>query len=407
VWGPWTSHAAVGEAYANLRQRNQFATLLNVGLAAGLWQVGSARRYMPIALLCALLELADAASASRTGLLQLLFTTVLCVWWTKNVDVQRRDRVRLTVLVALLGYLVASIALPLLMGLDLQHSGILSRFQENGAGCQSRLTLWSNVLHLIVQKPLLGWGWGELSYAHFYTLYPGERFCDILDNAHNLPLHLAVELGIPLAIVLSSVAVWLVVREEPWREQQPMRQMAWTILALIGLHSLLEYPLWYGPFQMTVVLCIYLLWRVPASWQLANAHESSERVIGPTAAKGISLLAVMLLAGCAYAAWDYWRISQIYTVQTQRAPAYRDDTLRKIQDSWLFQNQVRFAELNVTPLTKDNAEHINALAKEMLHFSPEPAVVKKLIESSTMLGREEEAAFYLQRSKAAFPNSKL
>ena len=28
-----------------------------------------------------------------------------------------------------------------------------------------------------------------MDYAHFVTLYPGERFCDILDNAHNLPLH--------------------------------------------------------------------------------------------------------------------------------------------------------------------------------------------------------------------------
>ena len=55
---------------------------------------------------------------------------------------------------------------------------------------------------LIAQKPWLGWGWGELDYAHFITLYPGARFCDILDNAHNLPLHLAVELGVPLAVVL-------------------------------------------------------------------------------------------------------------------------------------------------------------------------------------------------------------
>ena len=46
-------------------------------------------------------------------------------------------------------------------------------------------------------SPWLGWGWGELDYAHYATLYDGPRFCDILDNAHNLPLHLAVELGIP------------------------------------------------------------------------------------------------------------------------------------------------------------------------------------------------------------------
>jgi hypothetical protein len=238
-------------------------------------------------------------------------------------------------------------------------------------------------------------------------LYPGDRFCDILDNAHNLPLHLAVTLGIPIAVAICSLCIWLIARERPWKEQDPMRQLAWTVLVLIGLHSLLEYPLWYGPFQMTVLLCIYILWQIPPSWRDVSNQSISNRAISPIMARALCLVAILVMAGCAYAAWDYWRISQIYTVQTQRAPAYRDDTLRKIQDSWLFQNQVRFAELNVTPLTKDNTEHINALAKEMLHFSPEPAVVKKLIESATMLGRDEEAAFYLQRFKAAFPNSKI
>jgi hypothetical protein len=158
---------------------------------------------------------------------------------------------------------------------------------------------------------------------------------------------------------------------------------------------------------MTVLLCIYILWRKPPTSLDVSGQGISTSIISQMVSPALVVVGALVMAGCAYAAWDYWRISQIYTVQTQRAPAYRDDTLRKIQDSWLFQNQVRFAELNVTALTKDNAEHINALAKEMLHFSPEPAVVKKLIESSTMLGREEEAAFYLQRFKAAFPNSKL
>jgi hypothetical protein len=304
-------------------------------------------------------------------------------------------------------YILSTFALPLMMGLVQNSSGIFGRFRDTTAACQGRLTLWSNVLHLIAQKPWAGWGWGELAYAHFVNLYPGDRFCDILDNAHNLPLHLAVTLGIPIAAAICGLCIWIIVREKPWKEQDPMRQLAWAIAALIGLHSLLEYPLWYGPFQMTVLLCIYILWQIPPSWREVTRQAIPNRVISPLAAQALVLAALMVMVGCAYAAWDYWRVSQIYTVATQRALAYRDDTLRKIQDSRMFQNQVRFAELNVTPLTKDNAEHINALAKEMLHFSPEPAVVKKLIESAMLLGRDEEAAFYLQRFKAAFPNSKI
>ncbi len=107
------------------------------------------------------------------------------------------------------------------------------------------------MLHLIAQKPLAGWGWGELDYAHFRTLYDGPRFCDILDNAHNLPfLHVAVELGVPLALLCMGGALVWAWRRQPWREQDTRRQLGWAVLALVTLHSMLEYPLWYGPFQI-------------------------------------------------------------------------------------------------------------------------------------------------------------
>jgi len=105
----------------------------------------------------------------------------------------------------------------------------------------------------------MGWGWGELDYAHFITLYPGARFCEILDNAHNLPLHLAVELGMPLTLAFFGAVVWWVMRARPWAETDASRQLAWVVLLLIGVHSLLEYPLWYGPFQLAVVLCLLML----------------------------------------------------------------------------------------------------------------------------------------------------
>src|SRR6187200_2175154 len=36
-FSPWMSAAGIGEAFANLRQRNQFASLTNIGVAALLW----------------------------------------------------------------------------------------------------------------------------------------------------------------------------------------------------------------------------------------------------------------------------------------------------------------------------------------------------------------------------------
>ena len=75
-------------------------------------------------------------------------------------------------------------------------------------------------------------------------MFPGDRFSVLLDNAHNLPLHLAVELGLPVAAVACGAVVAWVVRARPWQETDAVRQLAWGALAIIGLHSMVEVPLW-------------------------------------------------------------------------------------------------------------------------------------------------------------------
>ncbi|MDI1240270.1 MAG: Wzy polymerase domain-containing protein [Polaromonas sp.] len=395
---PWVNQAPLGEAFANLRQRNQFASLTNIAVVALVWLVVkhgfSRRRERLVWMVAGLLAVGNAASSSRTGLLQLVLLCVLCLLWPG----WRQPPVRRVLLTAVLAYGVAALALPWLAGLDLLGHGMVARLRAGDAVCAGRLTLWSNVLHLIGQKPWFGWGGGELDYAHYMVLYPGERFCDILDNAHNLPLHLAVELGIPLALVVCGGAGWVVWRARPWRETDPTRQMAWGVLVVIMLHSMLEYPLWYGPFQMAFGLCVWMLW--PGPKEPAAGSRRYARVAPTTRL----VVATALLAGVAYAAWDYHRVSQLYLAPQARDAAYRDDTLDKVRGSWLFRNQVQFAELTTTTLRRDNAQWTFDTATALLHYSPEPRVIEKVIESAVMLGRDDEALLHLVRYRAAFPD---
>ncbi len=416
---PWINSTEIGEAFGNLRQRNQFATLTNIGVAVLLWQVpaftlhADARRparddEIQPALwslgAMAMLALGNAISASRTGLLQLALLMVVVLL----SGGRRNRRMRTLSVVGVLFYAAASALLPLLVGIQPFGSGAVSRFHTGGLPCGSRFVLWSNVLHLIGLKPWFGWGWGDLDYAHFMTAYPGMRFCNILDNAHNLPLHLAVELGIPVALLVCGLISWLVLRARPWRETRGERQTAWAALALIGLHSLLEYPMWYGPFQIAVVLAVWILWRTPgpasdAAWE---HQEASARMMPAMTSIGTQMaraVAVLLLAALAYAAWDYHRVSQIYKAPSLRSQAYRDDTLRKVQDSWLFRNQARFAELTLATVTPENAQRLNATARELLHFSPEARVIEKLIDSDLVLGRSDDARYVMLRYRRAFP----
>lgn len=399
-FAPWMSAAEGMQAYGNLRQRNQYATLTNIGLAALVFLALHVRRVntrQQSVLLVGSVALAfgNAASSSRTGLVGLVLLLVWAAWLVRG---ERHRLLRHLLLTAFVAYWLGALLLPLLTGEEIGRSGILGRLQSSDLGCASRMTLWRNMLELISERPWRGWGWGELDYAHFMTVYEDLRQCEMLDNAHNLPLHLAVELGLPLALLLSAVCIVCIWRAQPWREVDPVRQLAWNVLALIGLHSMLEYPLWYGPFQLAAILSLLLLWRRPQTASQGGSVASCPGYL----AHG---LAAALLVVVAYAGWDYHRISQIYLPVEMRSSAYREHTLEKIGKSWLFRDQVLFAEFTLTPLTRDNAAQLNAMAHEMLHFSPEASVVEKLIESALMLGRDDEAHFFMTRYRVAYPKA--
>jgi hypothetical protein len=385
--------APAGEAFANLRQRNQFASLSVIGMASLLWWTshGLKRGYAVPAM--ALLAVANAASASRTGLLQMLMLTLFVAALPAP---DRAKRLGLCMLGAV-AYLGASLLLPeMLQAITGATAPNVWGRLAGGQDCSSRIALWSNVLHLIAQKPWLGWGWGELDYAHYMTIYEGTRFCDILDNAHNLPLHLAVELGIPAAAAICGAFLWWAIRASPWHEKDSIRQLAWMVLAVILSHSMLEYPLWYGPFQLAFVLSLGLLSK--------RSHAVSQDPAGHVLWSLVQrALALALMGAVFFAAWDYYRVSQIYLPPEARAPAFRQDPLSGARNSWLFRDQAQFAELTITPLSQDNAQWTFDTASRLLHYSPEPRVIEKLIESGIVLGRQDEALVHLVRYRAAFP----
>ncbi len=399
-FGSFVSQVRAGEAFANLRQRNQFASLCNIALAAAIlgWSSQGSRTDKGVRATVIVLAIAGGiASASRTGLLQTVMLGTLLFVWSRGDFGSKAKRILPLVGVYLLGLFLLVFAHGEI-GANFESIGILSRLTDTSDPCHSRLTLWSNVLHLISLRPLTGWGWGELGYAHYSTLYDGPRFCEILDNAHNLPLHLAVELGLPVAIAVCAVIGWLIWRMNPWAERDPSRQLAWAVLMVIGIHSMLEYPLWYGPFQMAVLLCVYMLWPEPSP-------GDDESVAAVYAKPASYLISFCVIAGCLYAAWDYRRVSQLYLPGDARVAAYRENTLEKVSGSRLFRNQVEFAELMTTPLNPATAPRIYILSRRMLHFSAEPSVIEKAIESSRALGFFDEADFHMDRYRAAFPDA--
>jgi O-antigen ligase len=398
---PWVNQPLKGDAFANLRQRNQFASLTSLGLVALLGWVAARAKTQSMTAACwsiawvllNVLAAGVACSVSRTGAAQwVLVGTLMAAWGWRSAKQESqfgKGLVWLAVSAPLL-VLVWSVLMPWLVWQTTGEWGASMILRVTGqaqdyAACGGRRILWANVLALIAQHPWLGWGWGETDFAHFMTGYSSMRFCDMLDNAHDFPLHLALEFGVPFALAVMALMGVCVLRRTPWREHNTWRVMAWCLLLVLGLHSVLEYPLWYGPFQMTLGLALGLLWASPH----APAKEEAQ--------EGPMLVAALLFIGCLYAAWDFNRVGQIYRQAASRDAAYRDNPLHHAKQSWLFKNQADFAELTTQTVTPDNAADLYPQALRLMHYSPEARVVQRAIDSAKLLGQDEQAQKWRDR----------
>jgi len=395
---PWVAPTGPGYVTANVHQLNMLATLLSVGLLCVWWLVQKRCLVTGHAVwMSGLLLVALAATASRTGMVHLMAISCMLIYWHP-----RQWRTVLVVLGIGWGvYALAASGLPWLAfvtrGIGIERD-LLGRFGAD-LGCHSRRILWGNVIDLIGQKPWTGWGMGELLYAHYITEFDGLRFCEKLSHAHNLPLQLGVTMGLPAVAVGGAVFLYAFFKLKPWAASHPMERLCWGVIALLGVHSLLEYPLWFGVFQLMAAL---------AAWQIfwiRRSAASGDPVQAPQEWPGRGRIAVsaLLLAGLSFVAWDYIKVSQLYLPASERLERYREDTFNKSRDTVLFQSHVLIAQVVATPLNLDNAELILAGGLASLHVAPDSRIIRRVIESALLLGRTDLAELHEARYQVAWP----
>jgi hypothetical protein len=423
AWSPWISESVNQDAYGNLRQRNQQATLMALGLLGllsllqrrcetnhdghtstqGASQIALPAWLTPTAMgLVAWLALGSAMTGSRTGALVWVLALLLVFLWRKTLSLP----VKKLALWAAMIYAAWVIAMPGLAPLLGNNSmGLLGRMGDPNSF--ARIPLWLNVIELIAMKPWLGWGWGKLAYAHYSTVFESPRFGELLDNAHNLPLHLAVELGVPIAATFCVGVAWFVARGKPWRLQSTQLMLAWGSLVLVGFHSLLEYPLWYGAFMLTSLFSVVSIVKSRRTQSIFGNTLEESTTDTPTLSltRLRQTVGLMVLLSTLYLAWDYHRVSQIYVQPDQRSDFYKTDPWSAAQKSWLFATHVQFAQFSVTPLERGNAAQISRTAQQLATWSPEPFVIEKLIQSAAMSGANDVAMFHFARYKAAYPSA--
>ncbi len=322
--GEWIAPSAIpGRATGNLRQPNHLSSILLWSVVAAVW-LGE-RRVLPRAVAAALALLfvwGVLLTGSRTGAIGI---ATLCVWGALDRRLSQRGRhvlLAAPIAYALLWWITASL-----------HSGQ----QAIGAGARvsggvfesyNRFEIWANALKLAATHPWLGVGFGEFNFAWTLTPFPG-RPAEFFDHAHNLVLQFAAELGFPLTLLVLGLighAAWRALRNaladgrtsaptsrllgppsgDDSQRSGSMQRAAFVIVLMAGMHSMLEYPLWYSYFLLPTAFAFGLCLERPAP----DARPGGIAEVNVT--RPLVLASMLLMLGGTLAVYDYMRVVVIF-----------------------------------------------------------------------------------------------
>ena len=396
LW-PWVDEPEIrGVAYGAFRQTNLFATFLVCGMIAVSWAVCTQRMTKPMAwALTLLLSVGVAASGSRTGFAHVLVLSIAAWIWRRRLPAGvpwliMGQIVAVALTYPVLTWLAKVIGFPVFTAVD-------SMFNSE------RLALWSNVAELVLERPWLGWGRSELVYAQYITVVQ-TRYPEVLSHSHNLLLQAAFEFGVPLVIAAIGLMLWAIWRTTPWREQKSGLTGAvalhWDrlaacafIVAVAGIHAMLEFPLSYAGFIYLLGVSIGSLYGTTESNSDTGFKEKAYHLWVP---RVVAVLAIGLIV-FAYQAWG-----QLALVRAIQDAPFNDRAAQRLavanaSGAWLFKAEVEYAELMTMDITPESAADVRRRAQRLLHVSVAPAIVQRLLMSLWLTNDQEAFVYHAER----------
>ncbi len=237
--------------WGNLAQPNHLANYMSLGLASLLFLFATGRLRMGYALAVGALSIYIVSlTGSRSPWLYCAALTALAGTFFARERSQSNRRL----LVASVLVLAALYLVPVAMRALLPTSGpapvtSTQRLMRHAAASEERPRLFRAAWLMFADAPVLGVGFRQFAVKYFYlnAVIPSRRGSPFTDHAHNLPLHVMAEFGaVGLIVLLLGTVPWLL-----GLFRQPRSPAFWwtlAITAVMAIHCMLEYPLWYTYF---------------------------------------------------------------------------------------------------------------------------------------------------------------
>jgi len=253
------SSAAV---YGNLAQPNHYAAYLALALASAgyLYSRGGLRGVLAAA--CAVLFLPMLAfTGSRSPWLYLGLLAALALLLHRRWRDADSRKLAVFALCLLPGFVAAQwvVTLEFLVPAHGLQVTSAQRLFEVASGIEARLQLWREAWEMFLAAPVLGAGWGQFAWHHFLNqaLTGANAAPGVFNHAHNIIMQLLAETGaIGAVLVVGAAATWLADLKRVKLDLEWWWLLA--LLAVVGTHSMLEYPLWYAYFLGVAALLLGL-----------------------------------------------------------------------------------------------------------------------------------------------------
>jgi hypothetical protein len=291
----WVYRAGGGRPAANLGQPNSLSTVIVLALLATYWlwrrtMIGASVA-VPVA---GYLLVGLALTQSRTGLLNALIVSAALLLWHR-----RRPAPGLTL--SVLGLVIFLFAAFAGYSAISRHIGLpLDADLVGRAGVGSRPLAWRMFVEGILQRPVVGHGWGRSFLAQMNGALDHSPLHEVFLSAHNVLLELAFWSGLPMAVAFAvGLALWLQACARRIANEASMLLLLFVAVVLV--HAMLEYPLAYAYFLLPVGLAAGAL----------SQRVDLEPVCRSPAWVAAGLLVVATVA-FGITARDYLRVEQSY-----------------------------------------------------------------------------------------------
>lgn len=392
--------------FGAISQANHFADFCALATASLIYLYAKGHfsfSFFNLLLICFIVMLS--LSGSRSGWLYLTIFTILLTLMHKNMVKKGNDNARTRgAWHAGLMLLPAFIFIQLFIYYFVPNELVSLPTERliNGATSSTsslRSQFWYDSLRLFLQNPWLGVGAENLRIATYFLIDTPTATASkqVFEHTHNLFLHLLAEMGIG-AFLIVAFGLWNWIKPFSWSKLNLETYWIAGLLAVIGLHSMLEYPLWYTFF---LGITSVLLGIGDEKLITINFSKLSANIVKLSFALaltlGVSNLTTMIIANVKLENW--WNKLTYENINEQ---AYLN---------WVGENSLLtpYAD-SMRAVTIGNDDYLDIDKTILLHqsvmsFMPIDAVAFQLALLLEFKGEHDKAVKQLNRALIAFPNS--